>query len=175
MKRSDIKLLVHPGHYVTDVDWEFFVNNWVNMHHGIRVVVPDFQRCHVWVHKQQVSYVENMLRGYPSGRDVYYNHPTWGSFEDAEKYPLEVIDGQQRINAVVAFMGNEFPVFGDNYHKDFEGRLDYNTASFRVHVLNMKTRREVIEWYIAFNAGGTVHTSEELSRVRRLLEEEVVM
>jgi hypothetical protein len=172
MKRSDIKLLIQPGHFASDEDWGHFVESWVTDHRGIKVVVPDFQRCRVWTREQQTAYIENMLRGYPSGRDVYYNHPTWGSFEDAEKYPLEIIDGQQRINTVVAFLNNEFPIFGNTYYKDFEGGLDYSTASFKVHVLNMKTRREVIEWYIAFNAGGTVHTSDELDRVRKLLEKE---
>jgi hypothetical protein len=174
MKRSDIKLLVPPGHYSPDCEWEHFVDSWVTDHRGIKVVVPDFQRCHVWTREQQIAYVENMLRGYPSGRDVYYNHPTWGSYENATSYPLEIIDGQQRINAVVAFLGNEFPVFGNTYYKDFEGGLDYGTAFFKVHVLNMKTRREVIEWYIAFNAGGTVHTKEDLDKARCLLEKETV-
>jgi hypothetical protein len=174
MKRSDIKLLVEPGHYAPDVGWEFFVENWVTNHRGIKVVVPDFQRCRVWTREQQVLYIENMLRGHPSGRDVYYNHPTWGSFEDAEKYPLEIIDGQQRINAVVDFMSNKLPVFGGNFYKDFDGGNNPYTAFFKVHVLNMKSRRKVIEWYIAFNAGGTVHTSEEMDRVRRLLEKESI-
>jgi hypothetical protein len=169
MKNSDIKLMMKPGHYSPDCEWEYFVDSWTTDHRGIKVIVPDFQRCHVWTRQQQISYVENMLRGYPSGRDVFYNHPTWGSFEDAEKYPLEIIDGQQRIQAVVAFFNNELPVFDGVYHKDFEGRLDPATAYFKVHVLNMKTRREVIEWYLAFNAGGTVHTQEELNRVRELL------
>jgi hypothetical protein len=154
------------------VEWGYFVENWITDHRGIKVIVPDFQRCHVWTCEQQVSYIENMLRGYPSGRDVYYNHPTWGSFENAEKYPLEIIDGQQRINAVAAFLNNEFPIFGNTYYKDFEGGLDCNTAFFKVHVLNMKTQREVIEWYIAFNARGTIHTSDEIDRVRKLLEKE---
>lgn len=172
MKRSDIKLLVEPGHYAPDCEWDLFVEEWITVHHGIKVIIPDFQRCHVWTREQQTAYIENMLRGFPSGRDVYYNHPTWGTFENAEKYPLEIIDGQQRINAVTAFMNNEFPVFGNNYRKDFEGGLDYHTAFFKVHVLRMKTRREVIEWYLSFNAGGTIHSAEELNRVRQLLEQE---
>jgi hypothetical protein len=36
----------------------------------------------------------------------------------------------------------------------------------------MKTRRDVIEWYIAFNSGGTVHTPAEIERVKHLLEQE---
>jgi hypothetical protein len=175
MKRSDIKLLVPPGHFAHDEEWESSVENWTTNHRNIKVVVPDFQRCHVWTHEQQVSYIENMLRGYPSGRDVYFNHPTWGSFENVEKYPLEIIDGQQRITSVIAFLNNEFPVFGNNYYRDFEGGLDFNTAFFRVHVFNMKTHREVIEWYIAFNAGGTIHTTEELNHAKKLLEKEAIV
>jgi hypothetical protein len=32
MKRSDIKLLVQPGHYAPDVDWGYFVESWITDH-----------------------------------------------------------------------------------------------------------------------------------------------
>lgn len=41
-----------------------------------------------------------------------------------------------------------------------------------INVNNLKTREEVLQWYIDFNAGGTVHSKEEIDRVKKLLEEE---
>jgi len=38
-------------------------------------------------------------------------------------------------------------------------------------VNNLKTRKEVLQWYIEFNSGGTVHTDAEIQRVKKLLEE----
>jgi len=37
---------------------------------------------------------------------------------------------------------------------------------------DLKTRAEVLQWYIEFNAGGTPHTEAEINRVRELLKKE---
>ena len=43
---------------------------------------------------------------------------------------------------------------------------------FVFHVNYLKTRREVLEWYLQLNGGGTPHSQKELDRVRGLLEKE---
>jgi len=43
--------------------------------------------------------------------------------------------------------------------------------SFKFHVFKMQTRKEILKWYIAMNSGGSIHTKEEIDRVRRLLIE----
>jgi hypothetical protein len=114
-----------------------------------------------------------MLKGCITGRDVYFNHPTWGSFENAEQYPLQCVDGQQRIGAVVEFMSNRLPIFGGHYLKDFGGILPWDRAYLMIHVNNLKSRKDVIQWYLDLNTGGTVHADAELDRVRGLLAEAV--
>jgi hypothetical protein len=39
-------------------------------------------------------------------------------------------------------------------------------------VNDLKTREEVLQWYLDLNSGGVVHTEEELNRVREMLEKE---
>ena len=41
-----------------------------------------------------------------------------------------------------------------------------------VNINELKTRKEVLKWYIEMNEGGTPHTEEEIKRVKRLLESE---
>lgn len=41
----------------------------------------------------------------------------------------------------------------------------------KVNVNDLKTKREVLEWYVQMNAGGTPHSPEEIERVRRLMED----
>ena len=126
---------------------------------------PDFQRGHVWTPEQQIAYVEYALQGGSSGRDIYFNNPTWqGTY--TEKTVL--VDGKQRLAAVLAFLHGEIPAFGHKF-PEWEGRLPSN-AYFVFHMNTLKTRREVLEWYLVFNAGGTPHTEEELNRVRELLK-----
>jgi uncharacterized protein with ParB-like and HNH nuclease domain len=127
---------------------------------------PDFQRGHVWTEEQQIKYIEYLLRGGKSARVIYFNQPGW--MHDW-KGDFVCVDGLQRITAVIKFMNNEIPAFG-YYYKDFEDKPHNIDLLFNVN--NLKTRKEVLQWYIEFNSAGTVHTDEEINRVKKLLEAE---
>ena len=129
---------------------------------------PNFQRGYVWTQEQQIAYIEAMFTGSMTGKDIYFNHPTWGSFEDFEKYPLVCVDGQQRIGAVFAFVENRIPLFGRLF-SEYEGRMPNDRGYFSIWVNNIKTDKKVYEWYLHLNSGGTVHTQEELDKVRALI------
>jgi hypothetical protein len=172
MNYQDIPVVIKPVWGPVDVEWRDIVENWTLSHRGIPVELqPDFQRSYVWTQAQQISYIENMLRGFPTGRDIYFNHPTWKTFEDADKYPLQCLDGQQRIGAVVEFMENRLPIFDGNFFKDIDGYIPWSDrAHFNICISNMKSRRDVISAYINLNFAGTAHTSDEKDRLVRLLE-----
>jgi hypothetical protein len=154
------------------VDWEYVVEEWTYDHDGMKVILqPDFQRDYVWTETQQISYIENMLKGFPAGRDVFFNHPTWGSFHDADKYPIVCLDGQQRLGAVKAFMTNQIPIFGGNYRKDFSDHLPSDRAYFNVNVSCLKTKQELINTYIAFNFAGTAHDIAEAEKLEAMLKQ----
>ena len=36
---------------------------------------------------------------------------------------------------------------------------------------NLKTKKEVLQWYIDMNTGGTLHTAEEIKRVKKLIDD----
>lgn len=130
---------------------------------------PDFQRGHVWTQEQQIAYIEYIIRGGMSGRDLYFNCPWWHFGGVHGKYRDYVcVDGLQRITAWRAFLNNEIPVF-DTYYREFTDRLP--TGTMRIHVNDLKTRREVLGWYIEMNAGGTPHSKSEIARVQDLLDE----
>lgn len=67
-------------------------------------------------------------------------------------------------------MNNEIRVFGLLY-SEFEGETDLIRHSMIINVNDLKTKKEVLQWYIQMNAGGTPHTQEEIDRVNKLMEE----
>jgi hypothetical protein len=166
MKYSDIKQFPRSNYQIT-VDWKSlqFQLDWMSKDYRADFD-PDFQRGHVWTEEQQISYCEYILRGGPSGRDVYFNCPNRenGGIEG----DFTLVDGKQRIQAVLRFLNNEIRVFG-TYHRDFEGPLRSMSCNFQWHVAAIETRAELLEWYLDFNSGGTDHRQEELDRVRELL------
>lgn len=42
----------------------------------------------------------------------------------------------------------------------------------KVNINDLKSKREVLQWYIEMNAGGTPHSNEEIRRVKALMEKE---
>ncbi|MDD5650853.1 MAG: DUF262 domain-containing protein [Candidatus Nanoarchaeia archaeon] len=126
---------------------------------------PDYQREHVWTTKQRIKYIEYILKGGQSGKDIYANHPNWmGSF----KGDFSLVDGKQRVTTVLMFLDNEFPIFENVYCRDIN-RLP-NDAEFIFHVNNLKTKKEEMQWYIDMNNGGTAHTDEEIEKVKKMIE-----
>lgn len=129
---------------------------------------PDFQRAHVWTEDKQVRYVEFILRGGQSAKDLYFNHPGWMSSFEGD---FVLVDGKQRLEAVRKFLRNELRVFGSTYD-EFTDKMRLTGAEFVVHINDLKTRKEVLQWYLDMNSGGVVHTDDELQKVRDMLERE---
>ena len=169
---QDIPSFTPWSSYVIDMWWEW-MEKWLEDHDkdmGIELD-PDFQRGHVWSREQQIAYVEHCLRGGRSTSMLHWNCHDWN--ECTGKYPITLVDGKQRLTAVRDFMNNEFPAFGTRYG-EFNGRMRAvgGGASFRFHINDLATRTDMLKWYLELNAGGVVHTNEELDKVREMLEKE---
>ncbi len=132
---------------------------------------PDFQRHHIWTSSQQTAYVEYVLRGGESSTTLYFNSTSWIGSPSASGSgaSFQLVDGLQRYTAITKFIRNEVPAFGSLY-KERSGKTRGQPLTIAVNAL--PTRKEVLEWYLLLNDGGTVHSSEELDRVRELLDGE---
>lgn len=128
----------------------------------------DFQRTHVWTRDQQIAFVEFKLRGGRSGGDILCNCPGWMGERTGR---MVLVDGKQRLNAVLTFLHDQIPAFGCHF-SEFRDRLTMTGPSFRWHVNHLSTRAQVLRWYVDLNAGGTAHTTQEIDHVRQLLDAE---
>jgi uncharacterized protein with ParB-like and HNH nuclease domain len=174
MKFNDIPQLTRSANYQTHVEWSFLeahLDHWFDRGGNGEIakldLEPDFQRLHVWTPDQQTKYVEYILQGGMSGKNLYFNCNGWMR---SWKGPFVIVDGKQRLHAVRQFLKNEVPIFNGKYFKDFEGRMP-NHAHFICYVNDLKTRAEVIKWYLEMNTGGTPHTQSEIAKAQILLEE----
>lgn len=163
MKFEDIKQFPNP-HYSIDVSWIYLKETlYDNFGQGFNIDLdPLFQRGPVWTEVQQITYVEFILQGGKSGKDIYFNCPDW----DVGEGDMSLVDGKQRLTAVMAFLDNEIKVFGC-YLNEYEDSMSIMTGfNFHINSLNDK---EVLEWYISLNSG-IAHTDEELNRVRGMIK-----
>lgn len=163
-KFSEIKQ-IPKAYYAVDVDLAYvehtlerYIKEGLNMD-------PDFQRGHVWTREQKIAFMEFFLQGGASDVHIYFNCPGFRSGYRPEGW-FTLVDGKQRLEAIRAFLHNEIPVFG-SYYKEYEGR-PLSDWSVKFHVAELKSKKDVLDWYIAINAGGTPHTKEEIDRVREM-------
>lgn len=146
------------------------IEDWIKKNEDIIDLSPDYQRDHVWTEDQEISFVEWILRGGSSGQEIYWNCPGWMiSF----KGPLELVDGKQRVKAVLRFMHDEIPAFGCKLSQ-YEDHGALSNLCLMFNVADLKRRADVLQWYVDLNRGGTVHNPEEIDRVVQLIEAERV-
>jgi hypothetical protein len=170
MKFSDIEQFITSGQWECDYSLPSFVKfiEENELEHGLQMN-PDFQRGHVWTEKQQIAYIEFLLKGGKTARVIYLNNNQWNRFDSGEEYYV-CVDGLQRATAIQRFVRCEIKAFGF-YYNEFEGSPRI-MQGVKININNLKTKKEVLQWYIEFNSGGTVHTKEEIDRVKSLLEQE---
>ena len=169
MKITDFRKIKEFPHcsYRIDVGWDYLEEQ-IKSEKEINLDLnPDFQRAHVWTKKQQIEYCEYILRNGSSGRELYFNCTGWGKGYGG---PYVIVDGKQRLEAVRSFMSGKNKVFG-SYITEYSNKPDMLVARFSWNIAALETKKEVLEWYINFNSGGTVHTKEEIQKVKDMLDE----
>jgi hypothetical protein len=164
---QDIPQFTKNATYAIDVSWNYLSVHYINSILDYKLDVnPEFQRGYIWTHQQKEKYIEFILKGGSSGRNIYFNCPGWHNGKIGQ-YIL--VDGKQRLDAVLSYLNNEFTVFG-KYHNEYTDGFNLTQASFKWHVNDLTTYKEVLQWYIDLNDGGTIHTDIEINKVKQLIE-----
>ncbi|MBO5389189.1 MAG: DUF262 domain-containing protein [Lachnospiraceae bacterium] len=166
MKFSELPQLTRTSSNIIDCELDLFVQRITEEIEEGLVLNPDFQRGHIWTEEQQVAFIEYFLMGGDIGI-IWFNAPDWPSVYHDGNYVC--VDGLQRITAFQKFYNNEIRAFG-YYYKDFEEKRPRHWIKYSVN--NLKTRQEVLQWYLEINSGGTPHSKEEIDRVKELLRKE---
>ena len=130
--------------------------------------IPPFQRPQVWDLARKVAFVESAYLGIHLGTIVY---------NDALNLPMErgrfartdrwLIDGQQRCNALWAYVNDEFPIFAGTPHQHRWSDLNIVEQRFfhRIQIgytkLQSNDENHLRLVYDRLNFGGVAHTSEQ--------------
>lgn len=136
---------------------------------------PDFQRGHVWTHEQGVAYLESVFRGCAPTK-ILFNCPGWNGGPIVADGGLAAntvlcVDGLQRLTAMRKFIAGELTVFnGLTIDKLKRSPFDASRYTVQIAMYEISTRAELLQFYLNLNAGGVVHTKEEIERVRQLLK-----
>lgn len=116
-------------------------------------ILPPFQRPPVWTRAQQIRLIESMWAGLPIGSYVYNQTPTY-------QHPCDswLIDGQQRITAILAYVADEFSVHGYRWSEITKPeQLGFELAPMSAFLMTSESEQECRDIYDRLAYGGTAH------------------
>lgn len=119
-------------------------------------VLPPFQRPSVWSREQQIRFIESAWMGLPLGV-IVYNRP-----EDVHsRYDNWLLDGQQRVTAVLDYVNDKFPVYGYLFSEltDVDRRF-WGSVSFASMETNLDDENKLRDIYDRLAYGGTPHKAK---------------
>lgn len=123
-------------------------------------ILPAFQRPAVWTQEQQIRFIESIWQRLPLGAYIV-NRVT------AINSPFDglLLDGQQRITAIMAYVAGEFPVLGYRFadlSRNEQNEFGMIPMSYlETKLENMDHIREV---YDRLAYGGTAHDPKGATR-----------
>jgi len=102
---------------------------------------------------------------------VFLNYPFWMAFNKINPDAYQdfvIVDGLQRITTMLEYLDDKVPVF-DGYVASDLGDPRMADVTIQFNINNLKTHKEVLNWYLELNTGGTPHTEKDINKVKRLL------
>lgn len=136
--------------------------------------VPTWQRPLVWSDEQKIKFIESAWMGLGLGTYTVNNLTNLHEMT----HPLNnlLIDGQQRISALEAYLNDEIEVFGAKWSEvDPVDKRRFKTTKFSSYETASTDEAYLRGYYDLMNFGGTQHTLDQSATLdlRRLAERAV--
>lgn len=149
----------------------------LDMHNsGELFMDPVYQRDFVWTKEQKQLYIKNLFEGNASIKPTFVEYSETQE-DGTRKRVAEVLDGKQRIKALIDFYNNEFDVEG-LYYKDLHYRDQFFFERLNVvctRIMNREGRKDLkletkIQLFLEINMLGTRMSDEDLKKAQSLLK-----
>lgn len=126
----------------------------------------DYQRDYVWQAKDKAAFIEGLINGKDVGKFVF--------LQGIASETLEIVDGKQRCQALMAYLGNHFPVKGA-YFRELDRRTVRQVMGQMVNIAilnpNQYDKLRCVETFLDINDTGVPQSPLHLEYVREMAEE----
>ena len=121
--------------------------------------MPPFQRPPVWTRAQAVRFIESAWMGLHLGTYVVNRNESWNKrLNLPHPADLWIIDGQQRLRAIDAYLSDAWPVFGYTWSSlPRHEQLRFGNLTFAQSIVHEGDEAILLELYRRLNFGGTPH------------------
>lgn len=131
---------------------------------------PDYQRGYVWNLEDKQLLIDSIFNNIEIGKFAFIHLDDENWTKTGKGY--EILDGKQRLSAIVEFYENRFPYNGVYYNelskKDRNVFLNRMVAQGEVREAD---RKAILKYFIMLNRTGKVMDKKHLEKVEKMLEE----
>jgi len=133
---------------------------------------PDYQRDYVWELNDKVELIDSIFNNVDIGKFVYVRIDDEKWRESGYKYSYEVLDGKQRIRAILDYYEDRFPYKG-KYYSDLSPRDRSHIKNYSINVAEVSgiTEEDALRYFVKLNTTGKAMDKEHLDKVKQRLEE----
>jgi len=135
---------------------------------------PDYQREHIWTEQQKIDLIDSIFRNIDIGKFTIIRRP-WGNDPHKPATPLlyEVLDGKQRITAIVDYFLNRFKYKG-KYFSELCPRDRGHFKHYRISYAECEplTQEQKYRYFLKLNTCGTPVDPNHIKKVQEMWEKE---
>jgi hypothetical protein len=127
---------------------------------------PEYQRDYVWELEDKVALIDSIYNFVDIGKFVFIHNGY------SVKYLYQILDGKQRIRAILDFYENRFQYQG-KYFSDLSRRDQNHLREYPVSEAEVRdiTQEQILRYFLKLNVSGKVMAKEQIEKVRKLLED----
>lgn len=123
---------------------------------------PEYQREYVWDIEDKVLLIDSIFNNIDIGKFVFINIDN-----KSNKFSYEVLDGKQRMDAILGFYEDRFPYQG-KYFSDLSRKDKRHFKNYSISIAEIKdiTKEQILRYFLMVNTTGKVMRKEHLDKVR---------
>ena len=131
---------------------------------------PDYQRDYVWAIEDKLLLIDSIFNNIDIGKIVLIHHSTSTWTESG--YGYEILDGKQRLNALVEFYEDRFSYMG-KYYSDLSGMDKYTFKNHPIDIGNIEEfdKKVILKYFLMLNRTGKVMDQKHLDKVEQMYQE----
>lgn len=133
---------------------------------------PDYQRDYVWELNDKIELIDSIFNNVDIGKFVYIriNDKKWK--ENGYKYSYEILDGKQRIRAILDFYEDKFTYDGKTF-SELSVRDQNHIKNYPINIAEISNINEeqALRYFIKLNVTGKTMDKKHLDKVKKRLEE----
>lgn len=126
---------------------------------------PEYQREYVWELEDKIKLIDSI-----------FNHVDIGKFafitlhDYSQDYLYEVLDGKQRVKAILDFYEDRFEYKGKKF-SELSNRDKNHFTDYPISIAEVKdpTYEQKLQYFLHLNTGGKVMSEEHINKVRNML------